>query len=393
MKGVIPPHLQAHLNTLHFHRNMRAKSIIYRCVNTRNGHTSKGHQMKTGIIFNHGPYFSTIPFKKYRNVFLAAVYFELQRILSQLGQSGEQTVQQLKAHKLHRETVKTFYSAYESAHDLKLPSHDICVCCLSSSPEHALSCGDVLCSPCIQAYGRSHGRSVYEVQECPVGFRHAEPIEARFYCLKPASAGVRLLSLDDGGIQNITQLEILRQVERELLGKIPIRCLFDIVAANGAASIIALAISSQSWTLNECIEHFQTIMSSGFDGANLRKMRKLPGVPINLAKYHSATLEEQLRNAFGPNTVHFGPNSDNTSGIAVPKVMITSENAEGGTAVFTSYHRGDSASCKLTRNWLSDILTCFSTVRGCTAWQHRTGNEGLGGVCCFNVNVIMATDL
>lgn len=47
--------------------------------------------------------------------------------------------------------------------------------------------------------------------------------------LKPKSAGVRLLSLDGGGVRGVAELEILKRVETEIGLHIPITDFFDLI--------------------------------------------------------------------------------------------------------------------------------------------------------------------
>ncbi|KAF2667466.1 hypothetical protein BT63DRAFT_456762 [Microthyrium microscopicum] len=330
-----------------FPENMRATAIIYRCNNTRIGHTSKGHQLQSGIIFKHGEYFSNITFANYRDTFHSLVFMHLSDILSKLGSNSDDSLlQQARAHRLHSDVLKSFYSTYKSAETLGIPSHNICLGCLSGSPEHVLSCEDVLCSACIEAYGRPQGRNAYVLETCPIGFQHESTIEPQYICSKPKNAGVRLLSLEDGALHSITQLEVLRRVELELLGKISVRSLFDMISANGMASIIALAIATQEWSLDECASKFLDIATQSFSQSNLRKTRKLLGVNKGAlaAKYRSSSLESSLQKAFDSDAVLFGPESRCLGNTSIPKVMITSESADGGTTVFTNYHRGNSKS-------------------------------------------------
>jgi len=43
----------------------------------------------------------------------------------------------------------------------------------------------------------------------------------------------KLLTITSGGIRSIIQLEILRLIEMEWNGKLPIQCFFDMIAGKG----------------------------------------------------------------------------------------------------------------------------------------------------------------
>ena len=47
--------------------------------------------------------------------------------------------------------------------------------------------------------------------------------------LKPKYAGVRVLTLDGGGVRGIVELAILAQIERRVALGVPVRDLFDLI--------------------------------------------------------------------------------------------------------------------------------------------------------------------
>ena len=76
-------------------------------------------------------------------------------------------------------------------------SHTTCFCCLFEPPEHALSCGHVLCTPCLRAYGRSRGRNTVEIEGCPMERSSGRSKYGSWkVLLKPDAAGLRILTLD-----------------------------------------------------------------------------------------------------------------------------------------------------------------------------------------------------
>jgi hypothetical protein len=52
----------------------------------------------------------------------------------------------------------------------------------------------VLCTPCLKAYGRSEGRTIVRIHECP--FESYGRSQPRSIYIKPESAGIRMLVLD-----------------------------------------------------------------------------------------------------------------------------------------------------------------------------------------------------
>lgn len=68
------------------------------------------------------------------------------------------------------------------------------------------------------------------IHECPFEIYGSQP---RSIYIKPETAGIRMLVLDDGGVRSVIQLEILRLLEQELGGKLPIQLFFDMIVAKG----------------------------------------------------------------------------------------------------------------------------------------------------------------
>ena len=109
-------------------------------------------------------------------------------------------------------------------------SNKACFACLQSVPDHALPCGHVFCEQCIKDFGRSSEdqRSCIEMTQCVLCLSDwlTGPQVVR---LKPKCAGVRVLTLDGGGIRGIVELAILTEIERRVGLGIPIRDMFDLI--------------------------------------------------------------------------------------------------------------------------------------------------------------------
>ena len=92
-----------------------------------------------------------------------------------------------------------------------LKSNRICLCCLMEVPEKVLRCGHAYCDTCVRVFGgksKSHRHS-YCLSVCMVcGDRD----EHKFQLISP-TAGVRILSLDGGGVRGIVPLTFLCHIE------------------------------------------------------------------------------------------------------------------------------------------------------------------------------------
>ena len=198
MRGAVPAQLQAHLNSLHFQYNMRVSALIYRCVNVRSGHGSKGHQLKDGRVFAVGGYVSDFSFENYQREFHAKTYFHLQRLLGRLADyTNKGVIQRIAAARVHQDDVLgSFYGNRTKEETRVFQSHSVCLCCLFEPPEHALPCGHVLCTPCVKLYGRIKSKHLIKMHECPLETNTPGTCQSLTLYLKPDSAGVRILTLD-----------------------------------------------------------------------------------------------------------------------------------------------------------------------------------------------------
>lgn len=109
-------------------------------------------------------------------------------------------------------------------------SNKACFACLQSVPDHALPCGHVFCEQCVRDFGRNSEdqRSCIEITQCVLCLSEwlTPPQLIR---LKPKFAGIRVLTLDGGGIRGIVELAILAEIERRVGLGIPIRDVFDLI--------------------------------------------------------------------------------------------------------------------------------------------------------------------
>lgn len=238
-----------------------------RCVNVRSGHSSKGHQLKNGKILAVGAYVSQFSFENYHEEFRVEIYSrldELLKILRERTQDDDEPEAQAAA-EIHKENVMVHFfdhSARGTAN--KFISHSTCFSCLIEPPEHALPCGHVLCTPCIKAYGESRGKLVIEMHGCPMEtlIRGRNPVWK--ILLKPAAAGIRILTLDGGGARGIAELEILKLIERALGGKMAIQLFFDLVVGTSTGGIIALGLAAKKLVCGTLSSSIRGSLPQGF---------------------------------------------------------------------------------------------------------------------------------
>lgn len=106
-------------------------------------------------------------------------------------------------------------------HDLsdymrELKTHKSCLCCLLRAPEKVFTCGHALCDTCIRSFGHAtlEEKNTFLFDSCII---YSRVNEKPSFSLMPPTAGVRLLSLDGGGVRGIVSLVILHELQSRLL--------------------------------------------------------------------------------------------------------------------------------------------------------------------------------
>lgn len=114
-------------------------------------------------------------------------------------------------------------------------SNVCCLGCLFERPQHELLCGHAVCDTCAQRHGRPRLEREYSylLTRCP--FCRA-PVGTQVIQLKPPTAGVRVLSLDGGGVRGVIPLRYLSLLQTALGPRARIQDYFDIAVGTSAGS-------------------------------------------------------------------------------------------------------------------------------------------------------------
>ncbi|EGX47261.1 hypothetical protein AOL_s00091g5 [Orbilia oligospora ATCC 24927] len=153
----------------------------------------------------------------------------------------------------HSMTLKKNRQHYQKIH-----SNLVCFFCLMRPPEVRLPCKHSLCEVCLQLFG-SQGSEDYTfcLEECLFGCsRDGMPITVR---IKPPTAGVRILSIDGGGIRGIVPIQYLRELEMRLNLKCHIQDHFDIAMGTSSGGLIILGLMINAWSVSKCEVEFERL--------------------------------------------------------------------------------------------------------------------------------------
>jgi hypothetical protein len=108
----------------------------------------------------------------------------------------------------------------------KIKTYQSCLACLQRRPEYKYPCNHMVCGDCCVDLGRrgDRDRDLFTFTNCPF-CKLTCSIQIR---VKPATAGVRLLSIDGGGVRAVIPIQFLRALEQALDLNIPVQEHFDL---------------------------------------------------------------------------------------------------------------------------------------------------------------------
>ncbi|PSK54732.1 hypothetical protein B9Z65_3821 [Elsinoe australis] len=307
----------------------------------------KGHQDTSGVIA-HGDYQANVSLEQAAPVFKYSLQNAMETIQRDFDYEADQTGKeddlqdQQVALSLHKDYLRQFFTSVGIA--AKLFSHSSCFVCLMHVPSHPLPCGHVLCSACVKAFGKPHGRSTVVVSHCPL---HDEshpwtrwPDSVHIY-FKPKGVGTRVLTLDSGGIRGIVQLEILREIEEALGNHVPIACFLDLIVGSGTGAVIAAALGIQKRRLaSETIDMFMALCDMAYaPRLQIMPLMRLAQLMGGSGMYKTKPMREALEMAFGSERKVFGGGDSSHDKIKVGMAATTGAERQG--VLLANYHRAE----------------------------------------------------
>ncbi|EGX45761.1 hypothetical protein AOL_s00140g77 [Orbilia oligospora ATCC 24927] len=290
-----------------------------RCVNTKAGHI-KGHQRSSGAFLKEGVFVSGDLGKAEDTV------VSIMTTIKAKVHSNRQEWRVLVA-KHHRANIENLrkLGGYPSPNNKqgvddqakkrndKFASTSVCYGCLVGKPEYRLPCQHVICENCLRDNDPTApgiGKGTYVHNDCIVCGESGHPEWPFSVQIRPELSGIRVLSLDGGGVRGIVELVILERLE-DLIGLgLPIGTFFDLIIGTSTGGLVAMGIGIQKLTAKECTSKFRSICRDGFDHKFLTKTWVVGWVArwCRDSIYVEEALEKALQEAFSdpPATQVFG---------------------------------------------------------------------------------------
>lgn len=131
---------------------------------------------------------------------------------------------------------------------------------------------------------------------------HADP---------PKGKGIRILSIDGGGIRGVVILEVLRELEN-LTGK-PVHKMFDLICGVSTGAILSMLIGGLKKDIDTCADHYRMVSQSLFVSDFWRGTSRLLRTH---AYYDSNVWEEILKQVYGEKSL-----IDTCFDEDIPKIM------------------------------------------------------------------------
>ncbi|EON61597.1 hypothetical protein W97_00812 [Coniosporium apollinis CBS 100218] len=223
-------------------------------------------------------------------------------------------------------------------------SNKTCLTCLQAVPDHVLACGHAYCVRCVQELGRPSRafESAWIMDRCVLCSRYW-PEHGKLVRLKPRCAGVRVLTLDGGGIRGIIEIALLEKLHSRIGLDVPLRDFFDLVVGTSTGGIIALGLTETNIPIAKMKTEFLELAKAtfetqrgGFGKVDPFKLtaRFLMILHITESIYRRTPLRNSLKRLFGENTRLFSHSSRSA------RVAVTStKDKAANRCLISNYNR------------------------------------------------------
>ncbi|KAF2683588.1 FabD/lysophospholipase-like protein, partial [Lentithecium fluviatile CBS 122367] len=265
-----------------------------KCVNTKTGHV-KGHQSADGSFLAEGNFVNGA-FDS--DAFIEAISDTVSITLKTINEnvdSNRQDRRQYAANE-HRYLLKSlpdnsfwktsftpgwikqFNERFDHILGARISERtSVCYACLFGRPEYTLPCGHVICFDCIREFDQSFesnrypGVAIHTICVLCSSARQTHGIWPYTVEYQPDLSGVRVLSLDGGGVRGIIQLSVLQRLEQLVDLDIPFGDLFDLMVGTSAGGMIAIGLGIHNLSVEDCIAKFKVFCTKAFETKWLTK--------------------------------------------------------------------------------------------------------------------------
>lgn len=231
-----------------------------RCVNTKNGH-AKGHQSSIGIFLADGYFvsgdFDASRFLESIESFVKSTLKDIvdknmnhNGIVNYLAKRHQRILQSApdrefwfsKPPRLVRAFLHALFGRLFSDSSFSATNHP-CYGCLFGRPEYKLPCGHYICQECLVDFDQKEEPGPYHIAlhlNC-VCCRAPTLRQGYKVPIRPQISGLRILSLDGGGVRGVIQLVTLQRLESLIDLGLPLGQFFDLIVGTSAGKITPCA--------------------------------------------------------------------------------------------------------------------------------------------------------
>ena len=290
---------------------------------------------------------------------------ESQLVISFEGLFGENETASAEA---HRRNLQKFQSFWRRMH-----SDSTCFVCLSRAPQYDLPCGHSVCERCVRIFANWHHTDscMFKICSCFLcGLEFPEILVK----VKSATAGVRILLIDGGGVRGIFPLRILELLNDRVGLPYPIqenfngafgissgkltpreKCQFiDRYICTGCLSILVLFVNG--WSVDVCVNTFESLAKEAFKPRGvlhvpiLSYIQRLVVWYLSDSLYSADNLKAALKKTFTSDKSIFDCSYVTGIGAKLNFPVITV--SETSSCIFTNYngvgtHASDCDMCQL----------------------------------------------
>lgn len=255
------------------------------------------------------------------------------------------------AAQLHANNLRSSSSQWS-----QLQSHRTCIFCICRKPEHVLTCEHAICDKCVLIFGspvigKEHW---FEVHSCPFCLTKGRLMAT----LKPKTAGVRILSIDGGGVRGVVPLEFLGLLQKLLGSNLDLQDFFEqafgtssgkdkslpltAISDNNSGGLIILGLFLKHWNVTRCARVFDHLIKDFFStniskaSGLLTRLRHWLRCWLSDGCYDVTALESSLKKIFGDDRKVFDIDRYGVSG---QKIAVTATTlSDASTYIFSNYN-------------------------------------------------------